>query len=40
MLTGMLLSEYPFLEAEDLQQSLRYAAAAVDEELLVTDRVA
>lgn len=35
-----LLSEYPFLEPEDLQQALRYAAAAVDEELLVIDRVA
>jgi uncharacterized protein (DUF433 family) len=35
-----LPSEYPFLEPEDLQQSLHYAAAAVDEELLVTDRVA
>ena len=36
----VLLAEYPFLEPEDLQQSLHYAAAAVDEELLVTDRVA
>lgn len=35
-----LLSEYPFLEAEDLQQALHYAAAAVDDEFLVIDRVA
>jgi len=35
-----LLAEYPFLEPEDLQQALRYAAAAIDEELLVIDRVA
>jgi uncharacterized protein (DUF433 family) len=35
-----LVSEYPFLEPEDLQQALRYAAAAVDDELLVIDRVA
>ena len=26
-----LFREYPFLEEEDLQQSLRYAAASVDE---------
>lgn len=35
-----LFSEYPFLEPEDLQQALRYAAAAVDDELLNIDRVA
>ena len=35
-----LLSEYPFLEIEDLQQALRYAAATVDDERLSVDRVA
>ena len=35
-----LLAEYPFLEPEDLQQALRYAAASVDDELLPIDRVA
>jgi uncharacterized protein (DUF433 family) len=35
-----LLSEYPFLEPEDVQQSLRYAAATVDDERLSIDRVA
>jgi len=35
-----LLSEYPFLEPEDLQQALRYAAATVDDERLSVDRVA
>jgi uncharacterized protein (DUF433 family) len=35
-----LLSEYPFLEPEDLQQSLRYAAETVDDERLSIDRVA
>jgi uncharacterized protein (DUF433 family) len=35
-----LLAEYPFLEAEDLQQVLRYAAAAVDEEMVTVDRMA
>jgi len=35
-----LVSEYPFLEPEDLQQALRYAAAAVDDELMSIDRVA
>ena len=35
-----LLREYPFLEDEDLQQALRYAAAFVDEELLDLNRVA
>ena len=29
-----LLSEYPFLEPEDLQEVLRYAAATVDDELI------
>ncbi|MCP5119913.1 MAG: DUF433 domain-containing protein [bacterium] len=32
--------EYPFLEEEDLQQALRYAAASVDEELVDLNRVA
>ncbi len=35
-----ILAEYPFLEPEDLQQALHYAAATVDDELLSTDRVA
>ena len=35
-----LLSEYPFLEAEDLSQALRYAAVSVDDESLGIDRVA
>ncbi len=35
-----LLSEYPFLDPEDLQQALRYAAATVDDERLRVDRVA
>jgi uncharacterized protein (DUF433 family) len=35
-----LLSEYPFLEPEDLQQSLRYAAATVDDEQVSINRVA
>ena len=35
-----ILAEYPFLELEDLQQALRYAAATVDDERLSTDRVA
>ncbi|MBL8238678.1 MAG: DUF433 domain-containing protein [Bryobacterales bacterium] len=37
---GALLSEYPFLESEDLNQALRFAAAAVDDESLGIDRVA
>jgi uncharacterized protein (DUF433 family) len=35
-----LFAEYPFLEPEDLQQALRYAAAAVDDERMSIDRVA
>jgi uncharacterized protein (DUF433 family) len=35
-----LLAEYPFLEPEDLQQALHYAAATVDDEGLSVDRVA
>jgi uncharacterized protein (DUF433 family) len=35
-----ILREYPFLEEEDLEQALRYAAASVDEELADLNRVA
>jgi uncharacterized protein (DUF433 family) len=35
-----ILAEYPFLDPEDFQQALRYAAATVDDERLSTDRVA
>jgi uncharacterized protein (DUF433 family) len=35
-----LLSEYPFLEPEDLQQVLEYAAAMVDDEQVEINRVA
>jgi len=35
-----LFAEYPFLEPEDLQQALRYAAATVDDERLSIDQVA
>lgn len=35
-----ILNEYPFLEHEDFQQALRYAAATVDDERLSTNRVA
>jgi len=28
-----IFREYPFLEEEDLQQALRYAAASVDDEI-------
>jgi uncharacterized protein (DUF433 family) len=35
-----LLAEYPFLEPEDLQQALRYAAATLADERLSIDRVA
>jgi uncharacterized protein (DUF433 family) len=34
-----LLSGYPFLESEDLNQALRYAAAAVDDGSLGIDWV-
>jgi uncharacterized protein (DUF433 family) len=37
---GELPAQYPFLETEDLQQALRYAATAVDDESLGIDRVA
>ena len=35
-----LFREYPFLEEEDLQQALRYAAASVDETQVELNRVA
>jgi uncharacterized protein (DUF433 family) len=35
-----LIAEYPFLEPEDLNQVLRYAAVAVDDESLNLDLVA
>lgn len=35
-----LFAEYPFLEPEDVQQALRYAAATVDDERISIDRVA
>ncbi|HUE22922.1 MAG TPA: DUF433 domain-containing protein [Bryobacteraceae bacterium] len=35
-----LFREYPFLEEEDLQQALRYAAASVDDEIKFTNNVA
>jgi uncharacterized protein (DUF433 family) len=34
------IAEYPYLEPEDFQQALHYAAAAVDDESLSIDRVA
>ena len=34
------LAEYPYLEPEDFQQALRYAAATVDDERLNIDQVA
>jgi uncharacterized protein (DUF433 family) len=35
-----LFREYPFLEGEDLQQALRYAAASIDEQQVELNRVA
>ena len=35
-----LFAEYPFLEPEDLDQALHYAAASVDDERLGFDYVA
>ncbi len=35
-----LLREYPFLEEEDLQQALRYAAASVDDQVHYLNHVA
>ena len=34
-----LIADYPYLEPEDLNQALRYAAATVDDESLSIDRV-
>lgn len=35
-----LLAEYPYLEPEDLDQALRYAAAVVNDEFIDLCRVA
>ena len=35
-----LIADYPFLQPEDLNQALRYAAVMVDDESLGIDRVA
>lgn len=35
-----LFREYPFLEEEDVQQALQFAAASVDNEVLELNRVA
>jgi uncharacterized protein (DUF433 family) len=35
-----LFREYSFLEEEDLQQALRYAAASIDEQQVELNRVA
>jgi uncharacterized protein (DUF433 family) len=35
-----IFREYPFLEEEDLQQALRYAAASVDDEVRYLNQVA
>ncbi|MEO8371479.1 MAG: DUF433 domain-containing protein [Candidatus Solibacter sp.] len=35
-----LIADYPFLDPDDLNQALRYAAIAVDDESLSIDRVA
>jgi uncharacterized protein (DUF433 family) len=35
-----LFAEYPFLEAEDIQQALRYAAATVDDDRFSFEHVA
>ncbi len=35
-----LIADYPYLEPEDLNEALRYAAVAVDDESLGIDRVA
>jgi uncharacterized protein (DUF433 family) len=37
---GTLFAEYPFLEPEDIQQALRYAAATVDDDRFSVERVA
>jgi uncharacterized protein (DUF433 family) len=40
MTSEEILSEYPDLEEEDIQQALRYAAWAVDDIIYVPTRVA
>ena len=35
-----IFREYPYLEEEDLRQALRYAAAAVDDEVYYLNHVA
>ena len=35
-----ILADYPYLEAEDFQQALHYAAATVDDQSLSIDQVA
>ena len=35
-----VLADYPYLETEDLQQALQFAAAAVDDERVEIDQVA
>jgi uncharacterized protein (DUF433 family) len=35
-----IFREYPFLEEQDLQQALRYAAASVDDEIHYLNQVA
>ncbi len=35
-----LFREYPFLEEEDLQQALRYASIAVDDQFIDLNQVA
>lgn len=37
---AVLFADYPFLEPEDIQQALRYAAATVDDDRFDVDRVA
>ncbi|MEP7354079.1 MAG: DUF433 domain-containing protein [Acidobacteriota bacterium] len=36
----LIFEEYPYLEEEDLQEALRFAAAAVDDEVQVLTPVA
>jgi uncharacterized protein (DUF433 family) len=36
---SVLLAEYPFLQPEDLDQALRFAAAVVDSESMSIDSV-
>ena len=37
---GSIIADYPFLEPEDLNQALRFAAVTVDDESLGFDQVA